>query len=199
MQGCLPKQAKNRPAILLRLLRSGNRWDGDAGHSRSSKGETMNTTRVFIHRLESTGRGTKGSYFRERYPDMIIEDYFGNFQERMETLEALLALKSGLILVGSSYGGLMAATYACLHTERVDKLILLAPALHLPEFDPCLGKKLPMPVTIFHGNKDEVVPLSAVREIAEGVFTHLTFTVVEDDHSLHDTFAALDWDALLSI
>ncbi|MDM7994634.1 MAG: alpha/beta fold hydrolase [Acidobacteriota bacterium] len=159
----------------------------------------MNATRVFIHGLESSGNGAKGVFFRKRYPDMIIKDYFGSFQERMGALEQRLAGKSGLILVGSSYGGLMAATYACLHAERVDKLILLAPALHLAEFEPCLGMKIRIPVTIFHGNNDEVVPLSAVRRIAEGLCTNLTFNIVEDDHSLHETFATYDWDALLSI
>ncbi|MBI4766235.1 MAG: alpha/beta hydrolase [Deltaproteobacteria bacterium] len=81
----------------------------------------MKPTGVFIHGLESTRRGTKGLFFRERYPDMIIEDYLGSFSQRMEKLEGLLAGKSHLILVGSSYGGLMAAVYACLHEERIKK------------------------------------------------------------------------------
>ena len=58
------------------------------------------------------------------------------FPERMEKLEGLLAGKNELVLVGSSYGGLMAAVYACLHEERVKKLILLAPALHLEPYNP---------------------------------------------------------------
>jgi pimeloyl-ACP methyl ester carboxylesterase len=152
---------------------------------------------VFIHGLESTGRGTKGVFFRERYPDMIIEDFTGAFPERMEKLEALLAGKTDLILVGSSYGGLMAATYACLHEERVKKLILLAPALHLEEYDPCRNRKLHMPIVIFHGLKDDVVPLADVKALAEGLFVNHTFNIVEDDHPLHRTFAALEWDSLL--
>ena len=32
----------------------------------------MDVTRVFIHGLESSSRGTKGVFFRDRYPDMII-------------------------------------------------------------------------------------------------------------------------------
>jgi pimeloyl-ACP methyl ester carboxylesterase len=96
----------------------------------------MKSTGVFIHGLESSSRGTKGAFFRERYSDMIIEDYFGSFSERMEKLEGLLAGKDPLVLVGSSYGGLMAVVYACLHQERVKKLILLAPALHLENGSP---------------------------------------------------------------
>lgn len=157
----------------------------------------MEPTRVFIHGLESSSRGTKGTYFHKRYPDMIIEDYTGSFQERMEKLEALLDGKSNLIFVGSSFGGLMAAAYACLHEERVNKLVLLAPALHLEYYAPYQDKKLQVPVTIVHGRQDNVVPLDAVRDIAEKQYMNHEFHVVDDDHFLHKTFQALDWDSLL--
>lgn len=159
----------------------------------------MEPTRVFIHGLESSSQGTKGVFFRERYPDMIIEDYFGSFSQRMEKLEGLLAWKDHLVLVGSSYGGLMAAVYACQHEERVKKLILLAPALHLEPYQPCLPKKLSMPVAIFHGREDEVVPLEKVRTNAGQLFINLKFSLVEDDHFLHHTFPTLEWDKLLSL
>ena len=136
-------------------------------------------------------------FFRARFPDMIMEDYSGLFHQRMEQLVAFLAGKSDLILVGSSFGGLMAASYASLHEEEVKKLILLAPALHLDLYRPYMNKKLLMPVDIFHGMRDEVVPLAAVRNIAEQVYANCTFTVLEDDHSLHDTFPTLDWNNLL--
>lgn len=159
----------------------------------------MKPTGVFIHGLESSSQGTKGVFFRERYPDMIIEDFFGSFSRRMEKLEGLLARENHLVLVGSSFGGLMAAVYACLHEERVKKLILLAPALHSELYQPYLKKKLPMPIIIFHGRQDKVVPLPPVRAIAEQFFMNLKFNVVEDDHFLHGTFATLDWDNLLSL
>ncbi len=157
----------------------------------------MKPTRVFIHGLESTSQGTKGVFFRERYPDMIIEDFFGSFSQRMEKLEGLLARKNHLILVGSSFGGLMAAVYACRHEERIKKLILLAPALHLEPYQPYLQKKLYMPITIFHGWQDHVVPLATVQAIAERLFINHQFNAVEDDHFLHDAFATLEWDKLL--
>jgi predicted esterase len=159
----------------------------------------MGATRAFIHGLESTGKGTKGVFFHKRYPDMIIEDFFGFFPQRMEKLESLLAGKNDLVLVGSSYGGLMAAAYACLHEERVKKLILLAPALHLEEYNPYLNKKLYMPIAIFHGLQDDVVPLATVRTIAARLFVNHIFNIVEDDHSLHRTFASLEWDSLLNL
>lgn len=158
----------------------------------------MEPTRAFIHGLESSGQGTKGMFFHERYPGMIIEDYDGPFAQRMEKLEGLLVKKDDLILVGSSYGGLMAAVYACLHEERVKKLILLAPALHLEPFQPYLNKTLQMPIAIFHGLQDDVVPIEAVQTIARKSFANHTFSSLDDDHSLHQTFATLDWDTLLA-
>jgi predicted esterase len=157
----------------------------------------MKPARVFIHGLESSGQGTKGTYFREHYPGMIIEDFFGSFPQRMEKLEGLLENKNNLILVGSSYGGLMAAVYACLHEERVAKLVLLAPALHLEPYERYCNKILHMTITVVHGLQDDVVPLSAVKEIAERSFVNLDFRTVEDDHPLSATFPLLDWDALL--
>jgi pimeloyl-ACP methyl ester carboxylesterase len=159
----------------------------------------MQPTRVFIHGLESTSRGNKGVFFRERYLDMIIEDFSGSFPQRMKKLEGLLARKNDLILIGSSYGGLMAAVYAFRHEDRVKKLILLAPALHLDAYKPYLTKKLHMPIAIFHGLRDDVVPLEVVRTIAKHSFVHHSFTALDDDHPLRDTFAALQWDNLLSL
>jgi pimeloyl-ACP methyl ester carboxylesterase len=152
---------------------------------------------VFIHGLESSSRGTKGVFFRERYPGMIVEDFWGSFKERMEKLESLLESKTNLTLVGSSYGGLMAAVFARLHPERVIRLILLAPALHLEPFASASDTKMSTPVTIVHGLQDDVVPLDAVREIARRAFVELDFMEVDDDHSLHATFPILDWDTLL--
>ena len=89
---------------------------------------------VFIHGLESTAQGAKGQFFSQNFPQMIIEDYIGDFATRMRKLDSLLAGKNNLIIVGSSYGGLMAVQYAMENENRVKKLILLAPALNLPEF-----------------------------------------------------------------
>ena len=111
----------------------------------------MNVTRVFIHGLLSSSQGTKGVFFRERYPDMIIEDFGGSLDQRMEKLDYLLAKKRSLIIVGSSYGGLMAAIFAFNNQEKVKKLVLLAPALISEGFEPYLQRKINIPVIIYHG------------------------------------------------
>jgi alpha-beta hydrolase superfamily lysophospholipase len=152
---------------------------------------------VFIHGLESTAQGTKGQYFRRHFPEMIIEDYTGNFAERMRRLFEILIGKKDLVLVGSSFGGLMAAQFAVQYEERVKKLILLAPALNLPEFSPNASRPLNLPVIIYHGKDDNIVDPYIVKSIAGRTFCNLEHHLVDDDHSLHNTFASLDWLKLL--
>ncbi|MCU0531196.1 MAG: alpha/beta hydrolase [Syntrophales bacterium] len=157
----------------------------------------MGVTRVFIHGLESSSQGTKGVFFRERYPDMIIDDFGGPLEERMEKLNGLLEGRQDLVLVGSSFGGLMAAIYACENEPRVRKVVLLAPALHIPDFSRCLDRRVKLPVLLVHGKNDDVVPPAAVKAIAERVFENLEYRLVDDDHSLHVSFPLMDWKALL--
>ena len=152
---------------------------------------------VFIHGLESTAQGTKGQFFREFFPQMLIEDYTGDFATRMRKLHGLLAGIADLILVGSSYGGLMAAQYAIENENSVRKMILLAPALNLTEFKPPQNTKLHMPVIIYHGTNDDVVDPDAVKTIALKYFSNLEHNFVDDDHSLHKTFPLIDWKKLL--
>jgi pimeloyl-ACP methyl ester carboxylesterase len=156
------------------------------------------STRVFIHGLDSSSRGAKGAFFQAKYPGMIVEDFDGPFEERMAKLEAVLAGKDGLILVGSSLGGLMAAAFSLRHRDKIAKLILLAPALnHLPP-EMCRDLKLDFPVVIYHGSHDDVVPPGPVHDLARQIFTNLAYHLVEDDHSLHETVFTLPWDDLLS-
>lgn len=157
----------------------------------------MSPARIFIHGLESTSQGTKAVYFRKHFPGMMTDDYAGPLAARMDKLTAGLGQTSGIIMVGSSYGGLMAAIYACRHPERVKRLILLAPALSLPEFDPYRQSRLEMPVTLYHGRLDEIVPPDEVRHIAETICVQLTYHLVDDDHPLSHVFPGLPWEDLL--
>ena len=156
------------------------------------------TTRIFLHGLESSNQGTKSIYFREKFPDMIIPNFTGDLDTRMAGLDEILAGKSDLILVGSSFGGLMASLYAIKHGDIVRRLILLAPALQwiASNLDPF--PKISIPVQIYHGENDDVVPLKMVEEIAKKIFQNLTFTVLDDDHFLHNSFSKIDWDEHLS-
>ncbi|MFH1079936.1 MAG: alpha/beta fold hydrolase [Pseudomonadota bacterium] len=157
----------------------------------------MFPTRVFIHGLESTSHGTKGEFFRNNFPDMLLEDFIGPLEQRMAKLNRLLEGKADLVLVGSSYGGLMAAIYACRNPGTVRKLILLAPALELVDFQPYLTHRVEIPTVLYHGRLDDVVLPEAVQIIARKIFSNLDYHAVDDDHSLHHTFSGMAWDDLL--
>ncbi|UCH00421.1 MAG: alpha/beta fold hydrolase [Deltaproteobacteria bacterium] len=161
-------------------------------------GKIIKIPTIFIHGQESSIKGTKGLFFREHFPEMIIPDFVGDVSTRMSKLNEILIDKRGVIMIGSSLGGLMAALYAFQNQDRIKRLILLAPALNHPEFTPRLSEKLTLPVYIFHGKADELIPPKLIQTIAERVFTHLTFTMVDDDHRLSRTFTSIDWPQLLS-
>ena len=156
------------------------------------------SVKIFLHGLESSNKGTKSIFFRERYPDMIIPNFTGALQLRMEKLNRILSGKTNIRLVGSSFGGLMATLFAMEHESTVEKMTLLAPAINLLHFAPHEYKKLSVPVCIYHGSGDEVIPLAEVEPVAKEVFSNLSFNVVEDDHFLHKTFKSIDWDNLLA-
>ena len=157
----------------------------------------MSTCTFFIHGLHGSSEGTKARFFKTECPFMDVNDFRGSLSERMEKLEQMTASAAAVILVGSSYGGLMGAIYAIQHPEKVKKLVLLAPALSMPDFTVWTHMVTPVPTTIFHGKQDRIVPLEPVRLIAEQCFSDLTFFAVEDDHFLSKTFDTIDWKALL--
>jgi predicted esterase len=157
----------------------------------------VENTLVFIHGLESTAQGAKGQFFSQHFPQMIIEDYVGDYTARMNKLYSVLAGKNNLIIVGSSYGGLMAVQYTMENESRVKKLVLLAPALNLSEFKSNYNNQLHIPVIVYHGISDDVVNPQIVKNIALKYFNNLEHHFVEDDHPLHKTFPVLDWEKIL--
>ena len=152
---------------------------------------------IFIHGQESSSGGTKGLFFRDLFPKMIIPDFVDDISTRMSKLREILLNKKGIIMIGSSLGGLMAAIYAFENQDTIKKLILLAPALNHTKFTPYLSEKLTLPVNIFHGKEDEVISTKPIQSIAKKVFTNLTFTILADDHRLSRTFTSIDWPQLI--
>ena len=90
--------------------------------------------KIFLHGLDSSSKGTKARWFKKHFPGMVIPDFTGSLNDRMKTLSETLAGQNDLVIVGSSFGGLMATMYTQQNQALVKKLILLAPALNFPEF-----------------------------------------------------------------
>ncbi|MGD8553951.1 MAG: alpha/beta fold hydrolase [Anaerolineales bacterium] len=152
---------------------------------------------IFIHGLVSSGRGFKARLLRKLFPGIQTPDFTGPLEARMQQLRAILGDQAGWTMIGSSFGGLMAAIYACRHPERVSKLILFAPALIHPAFSSPVPSPVSIPTVVYHGEKDSVVPLAPVRVLCEQVFLELAFHAVDDDHRLHKTVQAIDWRSLV--
>ena len=155
--------------------------------------------RIFLHGLESNNQGTKAVFFREYFPGMLTPNFQGSLRNRMEQLKSMLAGENDLILVGSSFGGLMAAAFALTDTARVRKLILLAPALNLLPLTNYPLKKIATPAFIFHGTQDSVIPIDTSLKISQKIFSQCAFKKVVDDHFLHNTFPIIDWKQLLDV
>jgi pimeloyl-ACP methyl ester carboxylesterase len=151
----------------------------------------------FLHGLDSSSRGNKAVWFRDHFPIMQIPDFTGSLDERMAKLTDLLDGQELHVLIGSSFGGLMATIYALENEGRVQRMFLLAPALNFPDFLSYAGWKTDVPVHLFIGMQDDVCPPEAVLPRARQVFSRLTVHTFDDDHSLRGTFSRIDWMKLL--
>ncbi len=152
--------------------------------------------RFFLHGLESSGNGTKGRFFKENHAGMIVPDFNGSLEFRLQQLRTLCKDCDDLLLVGSSFGGLMATCFAVASANRVKKLILMAPALNFPGF--LVPKnKIDVPTYLLIGSHDDLTPADKVIPIAKQTFSNLEINLVAEDHLLHQAFAKLDWQTLL--
>lgn len=152
---------------------------------------------LFVHGLNSSGKGFKGRFFATLFPRLLTPDFTGTVEQRMLLLETILEGSGEWTLIGSSLGGLMAAIEAGRRPDTIKKLILLAPALRRRERDSGILRTVSCPVTIFHGLRDEVIDIAECRVVATEIFTDLRFFQVNDDHFLHDTVLTVDWCELI--
>ena len=167
--------------------------------STGRKKKMDNTRIIYLHGLESTSQSGKARQFAEKFPGMVTPDFTGSFEERMAQLKPILGRKKNWTIIGSSFGGLMGTVFTCEHPTQVRRLILLAPALLRDHFAAYLDlEPVSVPTVIVHGTEDDVVPLEPVREIAEKLFTDLTYYVVNDGHRLHKAFEELNWEEIIS-
>jgi pimeloyl-ACP methyl ester carboxylesterase len=157
----------------------------------------MQNTTYFLHGLDSSGSGTKGRFFARNFPHVVCQDFAGTLEDRLQQLENLVDEQRQLILIGSSFGGLMATCYALAHPEKTARLILLAPALNFAEYRPPTELSQ-TPTFLIIGKNDTVTPVDLVVPLAKATFADLHLRIEDDDHLLHETFPQLDWPKLLS-
>ena len=158
----------------------------------------LNPSRIlFIHGSDSNSQTYKAQVLRGIFPEIVVPDFTGPLGARMAQLEAIIGDQDDWTLIGSSLGGLMAALFTTRHPDQVRKLVLLAPALNLPEFTRHMPKPVTVPTLLIHGKKDDVVPPETARKLAKQIFPKLKYLSVDDDHRLHHTAETLDWRSLL--
>lgn len=158
----------------------------------------MKTDIFFLHGLDSSGNGTKGLFLGKRFPHVKRPDFTGSLTTRLEQFKKLCHSSSSLLLIGSSYGGLMATCYAIDNPQSVAQLILLAPALNYENYHPPVSP-LPTPAILVIGKHDTVTPPASVIPLAEATFSNLDTRIVDDDHLLHKSFQTLEWQKMLSL
>lgn len=153
---------------------------------------------IFIHGLEGTSQGEKARLLRSIFPAILTPDFIGTLERRLESLRSILGDEKGWRIIGSSFGGLMAAIFACERPAQVDQLILLAPALLWPDFAASPPAPVDVPAIIYHGTQDGIIPLQPTKELAYKIFRNLDFRTVDDDHGLYKTVNAIDWKTLIA-
>lgn len=128
---------------------------------------------------------------------MLRPDFEGSLTQRMSQLTGIIAGMDDLIVVGSSFGGLMGACLCQQVPGKVKRLIMLAPALNFMEYRvPKL--KIETESLLVIGNQDTVTPPETVIPAAEATFLNLQINLVDDDHLLHHYFYEMDWPNLLT-
>jgi len=162
---------------------------------------------IFIHGLESTGQGFKAQFFRNIFPGCITPDFepFNAelsfdilLKKRMSQLITFLDEEKEWKIIGSSFGGLMGALYTLKYPNKVELLILLAPLLAVTALNPDKFRSIDIPVIIFHGKNDNIVPMKDSRNRAKKLFKNLQFNVVDDDHMLHSTVTEINWKEIIN-
>jgi predicted esterase YcpF (UPF0227 family) len=60
---------------------------------------------IFLHGLEGSSQGVKATLLRELFAGILIPDFNGDLDDRMEKLSSILGNQTGWTIIGSSFGG----------------------------------------------------------------------------------------------
>lgn len=137
----------------------------------------------FFHGLESGPHGAKYHLIKQEHPELESPDFQKmDINERIAAASKLTQGQQNLTLIGSSFGGLLAARLYSLFPERISTLVLLAPALHTEEGDKVERMPNAAHVRVLHGYDDEIVPHNKITAFCQRF--ELPLTSVYDAHRL---------------
>ena len=150
---------------------------------------------VFAHGLEGSPQGWKSQRLRGLGLPFSCLDLRGvPLQGRLEQVDEQTR-GGGILLVGSSYGGLVAAVLAQRHPERFTGLVLCAPALGLREAPTLAPETLVapagIPTVVIHGLRDNVVPIEDSRRYVARSGAGVVLHEVDDGHPLRGSLDLL--------
>ena len=161
---------------------------------------------IFIHGLESSGKGFKGRLLKNFFPEILTPDfepYISSItikallKKRMLQLDTILKDKENWIIIGSSFGALCGATYTLKQPEKVKLLILLAPFFGSNLINPSKFQPIDVPIVVFHGKNDLTASIKRSKSLSHILFSNLEYNIVDDDHYLHATVEKINWIQLI--
>ncbi|MHA1104758.1 MAG: hypothetical protein ACTSPN_03455 [Promethearchaeota archaeon] len=161
---------------------------------------------IFIHGLESSGKGFKGRLLKNIFPEILTPDfepYISSIsikvllKKRLLQLDTILKDKENWIIIGSSFGALLGATYTLKQPEKVKLLILLAPFFGANLINPSKFQPIDVPIVVFHGKKDLTASIKKSKSLSNILFSNLEYNIVDDDHYLHPTVEKINWIQLI--
>lgn len=149
----------------------------------------------FLHGLEGSPQGTKGTFLKNRYPEVVAPPLSPDLDQRLAVMRSII--RSPSLLVGSSLGGLSALIFAMEAPELVAGMVLVAPAVGY--FEPqklseeqteLLGQlQVPkgVPTYILAASNDHLIPPQSVQDLVDRSPdpARVRLEFYPDDHSMN--------------
>ena len=137
---------------------------------------------LFIHGLESSPKGTKAVYLDKEFEALTPAINTGDFAACMAQQTAAIETFCPDVVVGSSFGGLVAVQLLASGAWRGPTLLLAQASFRL---DPDASLPEGVPVLLVHGTRDEVIPVEHSRRLATtGTPKLVRYVEVDDTHRL---------------
>ena len=137
---------------------------------------------LFVHGLESSPKGTKAVYLANEFETLTPPMNTGDFEACMAQQAAAIKAFKPDVVVGSSFGGLVAVQLLASGAWSGPTLLLAQASFRL---DPDASLPEGVPVLLVHGTRDEIIPVEHSRRLATtGTPGLVRLIEVDDTHRL---------------